>query len=176
MAGPGDLHALSLEVLDAAAAALDTIPIYEPHLNGAQARQFVSPNTPVWDCCDQLAVWPTPLTEADTSPGGLNAGHRFHLGRINHVLFSIEITRCIPTDLEPAPAALTASAEQLNADAWALWNYFFNYAESGGLITLCQEVFFEGITAVSPSGGCGGWTANIRVQLDGYGYGELPTS
>jgi len=56
----------------------------------------------------------------------------------------------------------------LNADAWALWNYFFNNVGSGGLITLCQEVFFEGITAVSPSGGCGGWTANIRVQLDGY--------
>ncbi len=176
MAGPGDLHALSLEVLDASAEALDTIPTYEAHLLGAPARQFVSPNTPVWDCCDQLAVWPTPLNEADTSPGGLAAGHRKKLGRINHVLISVQITRCIPTEVEPAPADLTASAEQLNADAWALWNHLFNLAESGGLLTLCKEVFFDGITAVSPTGGCGGWTANIRAQLDGYGYGEIASS
>lgn len=176
MAGPGDLHALALEVLETSADALDTIPVFEPHLLGAPDRQFVSPNAPVWDCCDQLAVWPTPLSEADTSPGGLAAGHRVRLGRINHVLFSIEITRCVPTDVEPAPAVLTASAEQLNADAWTLWNYLYNAIESGAILTLCQEVFFEGITAVSPSGGCGGWTANIRVQLDGYGYGELASS
>lgn len=170
MAGPGDLHVLCEEYLAACAEALDTIPTYEPHLLGAPDRQFVSPGLSVWDCCDpgQLAVWPTPLTEADTSPGGLAAGHRVNLGRINHVLLSAEITRCIPTDLEPEPAVLAAAAEQINADAWALWNHLFNLIGSGALLTLCQEVFFDGIFAVNPSGGCGGWVANVRIQLDGY--------
>lgn len=168
MAGPGDLQDLCQELLDASAEALDTIPTYEPGLDGAPDRQLISPNTPVWDCCPQLAIYATPVTEADTAPGGLTSGRRTTLGRINHVLFSVEIVRCIPTDIEPPAAEITAASAQTNADAWALWNHLFNLIESGQLLTLCQEVFFEGITAVSPSGGCAGWTANIRVQLDGY--------
>lgn len=168
MAGPGDLHALAEEYLAACSDALDTIPSYEPQLLGAPARQFVSPGLPAWDCCDQLAVYVQPINEADTTPGGLAAGKRHTTGRINHVRLSAGITRCIPTDVEPPPGQLTASAEQLNADAWALWNHIFNLVRSGQLLTLCQEMFFEGINPVIPSGGCGGWVVNVRVELDGY--------
>jgi hypothetical protein len=118
--------------------------------------------------CPQLAVYATPISEADTAPGGLTSGKRVSLGRINHVLFSIEIVRCIPTDVEPPASEITAASAQTNADAWALWNHLFNLIGSGQLLTLCQEVFFEGITAVSPSGGCAGWTVALRAQLDGY--------
>lgn len=168
MVGPGDLQDLCQELLEAAAEALDTIPTYEPQLEGAPDRQLISPGVPVWDCCPQLAVYATPVSEADTSPGGLTAGKRVSLGRINHVTLSAEIVRCIPADIEPPAEEITAASAQTNADAWALWNHLFNLIESGQLLTLCQEVFFDGITAVSPSGGCGGWTANIRIQLDGY--------
>lgn len=168
MAGPGDLHALALEYLAVCADALDTIPDYEPHLLGAPQRQLVNPGLPAWDCCDQLAVYAQPINEAATTPGGLTAGKRVSLGRINHVLLSASITRCIPTDVEPPTAELTASAEQTNADAWALWNHIFNLIMAEQFLTLCQEVFFEGITPAVPSGGCGGWVATVRVALDGY--------
>jgi hypothetical protein len=169
MAGPGDLHALAVEVLDAAAGSLDTIPNHEPHLLGAPTRQFVSPGTPVHDCCDQLCVYVAPqIGEGDTTPGGMGAGKRFKLGRINHVAASISITRCIPTDLEPPADSLTDAAEQLNADAWALWNDLYNQIRSGELLTLCQEVFFDGITPISPSGGCAGWLVLLRIELGGY--------
>lgn len=169
MAGPGDLHALAVEVLEAASDALDTIPTHEPHLNGAPERQFISPGLPVHDCCDQLAVYVSPqIAEADTTPGGLAAGKRHVLGRINHVQASIAITRCIPTDLTPPTDDLTAAAEQLNADAWVLWNHLYNLIRSGELLTLCQEVFFEGMTPIPPSGGCAGWLALLRIELGGY--------
>lgn len=168
MAGPGDLHVLAQEFLDACASALDTIPSYEPHLLGAQDRQFISPGIPAQDCCEQLAVFVTPVSEADTTPGGLAAGKRVKIGRINHVRLFAHTSRCIPTDVEPPVGQLNAASEQLNADAWALWNHIFNLIESGQLLTLCQEVFFDGITAMTPSGGCGGWIVNVRVELDGY--------
>lgn len=171
----GDLHALALELLDACSEALDSIPSFDGDLKGAPDRAFVSAGTPVWDCCEQLAVHYPFLGEADTSPGGLNAGTRFKHGRINHVLLIATITRCVPTGVEhngdyrpPTPAALTAAGKQHNADGWALWNHLFNLQSSGLLLTLCDEVFFDGITAAAPAGGCAGWTVAVRTSLDGY--------
>lgn len=172
----GDLHALAELILESAAEALDTIPGFDAGLEGAQPRQFVSPGQPVLDCCGQLAVYVTGVGFGDTSPGGLASGKRHLHGAINHPTFQIVSSRCIPNGFNettgqynpPLAAVLTAAAAQLDADAWVLHNHLYHLQSSGLLLNLCDEVFFDGITAMLPSGGCAGWIAQIRAYLDGY--------
>jgi hypothetical protein len=166
----GDLDALAHVVLETAAEALDTVHAFDATLAGAPDRQFVSPGQPVIEigCCDQLSVYVPIITMDQMEP-------RPQLGALNHVLFQIQISRCIPTGFDdygnykpPATTALEGPAKQLHADAWALWNHLY-WAQSSGLIrSLCDQVFFDGINAMLPSGGCAGWTAQLRCQLDGY--------
>ena len=182
MPGPGDLHVLALAFLLDVADALDTIPDDDPTLEGAPLRQFISPGVPVndfvgRDCCSQIAVWALPTVEADTAPGGLDAGKR--AGRhawINHVGLSAAVSRCIPMgesgSLElftpPSADVLTEAARQHNADGWALWNHLHNAVHAEHLLTLCDEVAFDGITPAIPAGGCSGWVVAIRANLGGY--------
>jgi hypothetical protein len=63
---------------------------------------------------------------------------------------------------------MEAAAEQVNADAWALWNHIFNLIAAGQLFQLCGEVFWDGLNVLTPSGGCGGSVLSVRVRLDGY--------
>lgn len=176
MAGPGDVHAFAEAFLDACIEALDTIPTFDPLLLGAPERAFVSPGVPVWDCCEQLAVHVPMLGEAGTTPAGLEAGKRANRARINNVTAIATITRCIPTGAEgqsgdyqpPTAAALNVAAEQIHADGWALWNHLFNLKASAQLLTLCDGMFFDGVIAAVPSGGCAGWTVPVRAVIDGY--------
>lgn len=176
MAGPGDLFVLAEELLSFAAEALDTIPIYDATLNGAPDRQIVYWGMPV-DDCEQLVVYVPNIGEADTTPGGLAAAVRPRVGRIDHVTVNVRIIRCcLPSGSEssmgdyspPTPTQINATSEQILADGWALWNHLHNAKSSGVLRSLCDEMFFNGLIAVPPSGGCGGWVAPVRVQLDGY--------
>jgi hypothetical protein len=174
MAGPGDLHAFAVAYLDACVEALDTIPNFPETsaLLGAPDRRFVSPGIPVWDCCEQLAVHVPLMNEADTTPGGLDAGKRTNRGYVNSITFLATITRCIPTMDDngnpPTAAALEAKAAQIDADGWALWNHLHNLKASAQLLTLCDEMFFDGILAAVPSGGCAGWTVTVRAAIGGY--------
>jgi hypothetical protein len=176
MATIGDLHALADALLTASAEALDTVNAYDATLQGAQDRQFVSPGTPVLDCCDQLTVHIPSIAQGDTTPGGLAAGKRHLTGAINIPTFHITSTRCIPVGstsasgdfIPPSAASLGEAARQLNADAWALWNHLFWLQASDMLLNLCSEVFFDGIQELPPSGGCAGWLAQVRASLDGY--------
>ena len=170
--GPEDLHALAEELLSACIEALDTIPTYAPGLGGAPERTFIAAGTPVWDCCEQLAVHVSTLTESSTSPGGLGSGRRASFGRVNLIRLVATVTRCIPTINDagelPSEVELTEAAEQVNADGWALWNHIYNLIREEQLFSLCSEVFWDGFTAANPSGGCAGWTLSLRVQMDGY--------
>lgn len=166
-----DLHLLCGDLLDASIAALDTIPDFAPGLGAAPERSFISPGPPALDCCDQLTVHVVSVTEAGTSPLGLASGRRNVSGRVNHVGLVVTITRCIPTGDDtraPETAGLEAAAEQTNADAWALWNHLWNMWRADALFTMCGEVFWDGLRPVNPSGGCAGWTLNLRVSLEGY--------
>lgn len=170
--GPGDLYALASEYLSACVEALDTIPTFEPTLAGAPERAFISPGLPVWDCCEQLTVHVDGVLEDVNSLSG--SGRHAALGRLNIVTFITTVTRCIPvvggTQLEALPEIedLSSAAEQIHADGWALWNHIYNMVRAGELFALCDEVFYEGLRAATPMGGCGGWTMTVRAQLDGY--------
>ena len=172
--GPQDLHTLAEEFLAACVESLDTIPTFIPTLEGAPDRSFISPGIPVFDCCEMLAVHVDSVFESDTSPGGLAVSRRASWGRINLPTLVASVVRCVPTaggsqlDELPTTASLQDAAEQINADGWALWNHLFNMIRAGELFALCDEVFWEGLRAIAPSGGCGGWVISFRVQLDGY--------
>ncbi len=182
MPGPGDLHDLAEAVLDAAAEALDTILDFDPTLEGAPERQFVSPGVPVadfvgQDCCSQIAVWAVPTTEADTTPGGLDAGRRSsRYAWINQVGINISISRCIPTGSSssvglyspPAAAELTESARQHNFDGWALWNHMHAAVKAEHIMSICDEVFIDNMIPAIPAGGCAGWVMSLRAALGGY--------
>lgn len=170
--GPEDLHALADELLQAAIESIDTIPTFAPGLLGAPDRSFISPALPVFDCCEMLTVHVDPISESGTSPQGLATGRRATYGRINLVALVVSIVRCIPTaggtnDL-PSIDSMQAAAEQTNADAWALWNHIYNLIRADDLLARCLEIFWDGMRPIAPSGGCGGWTLSLRVQLDGY--------
>lgn len=178
MAGtsPLDLFVLCEELLDAATDALNTIPLADPLLLGAPDRRFVNPGLPAFDCCDQLTVHTDRVADAATLAPALSPGKRHTLGKKNVVSLIITSTRCIPTGVDgpagtfqlPEPAELSASAEQINADGWALWNHIYNLLAAGDLLSRCSNVVFDGLVSVPPQGGCGGWTLTISAQYDGY--------
>ena len=168
--GPEDLQLLLEEFLDACVAALDSIPTFSPGLGGAPERNFVSPGQSADDCCPQLTVWAQAVGESPTSPGSFS-GRSATTSRINVVTLVARIIRCVDTGTDgspPDPLDLGASAEQINADGWALWNHLFNMVRADLLFTLCGEVFWDGLRSITPSGGCGGWVLQLRVELEGY--------
>ena len=176
--GPGDLELLAEELRDACVESLDTIPTYEPALDGAPERSFVSPGNPVYDwvgeeetgCCDQLAIVVAGITTDPTSPGGLAEGLKQKTALILAIPFEIHITRCVPNSVEPPPTTdlLEGASAQINADGWALTNHLFNMIRNGDLFDHCREVFWTGTRSINPSGGCGGFVMTLTVQLDGY--------
>ena len=170
MADPGDLYAACAELLDASIEALDTIPGFLAPLEGAPERAYVSPGEPALDCCDQLTVHAQTITEKPTLPAV--TGRDVIGGRINLVGFVVTIARCVPVPDEmgnpPAVEDLQAAADQVDADAWALWNHLYNLWRADQLFTLCGEVFWDGMRALTASGGCGGWVLSLRARLDGY--------
>ena len=176
MADIGTAHAIAQLLLESSAEALDTVHAFDATLEGAQSRQFTSPGLPVMDCCGQLAVYIPFINQGDTTPAGPGAGKRHLTGAINIVTYQIISSRCIPNGFDastgiyhPPPAAsLSASGKQLNYDGWALFNHLFHLQASGLLLSLCDEVFFDGLNALQPSGGCAGWMAQVRAQVDGY--------
>lgn len=177
MAGIGDLHAIALEVLQHCVDALNTIPDFDSTLLGAQDHRYVSFGLPAFDCPDQLTVHVTPLSEADTSPGGLAIGKRASRDAwINNVTLVITSTRCVKTGevsamgvySPPDPALLTLDAKQGHADAWALWNHLHNVKASGDFLTLCDAAEFGDLLGLIPSGESAGWTWPIAIVLGGY--------
>lgn len=186
-AGPLDLYDLAYAFLLDCEEALDTIPdaglAYTPpvDLEGAPDRSFVSPGVPVNDfvgpdCCTQLTVRVEPIGEQDTTPAGLEAGKRAgRYGWVNTVTLVATISRCIATGengvsgfTPPTPDQLNFNSMQHTADAWALWNHLHNLVRAEHLVSLCEQVFFDGLIPAVPAGGCAGWSAVIRVALEGY--------
>lgn len=171
MAGPGDLFDTATDLLLASAEALDTVPdLLGTGFLGAPDRQFIAPGLPVHDCCSQLAVWVNPVQPGARTPGTLAPDMQ-----IIRPTFRVHATRCVPTGrlvskqyVPPDPAALSAAAEQIHADGWALWNHIFNLVNADLLFQKCGDMVQWGMTSITPGGGCGGWELFFAVGVDGY--------
>ena len=174
MPGPGDLYDTAYELLLASAEALDTIPdLLGTAFDGAPTRQFVSPGLPVHDCCEQLGVWVNPIAEGARSPQTLAPDTQ-----ITRPTFRVHATRCVPSGVvvakkyyPPTPEDLSASAQQLYADGWALWNHIFNLinAEPEALLfSKCGDLVNWALQGITPGGGCAGWEMVFVVGLEGY--------
>jgi len=175
--GPTDLYDVCALFLATSVEALNTIPDSSPGLEGAPERAFVSPGRPALEGCDQLTVHAQNVLDAQTGRGGLNDCKRNVQGKRNHVRLVVTIDRCV-ADSRQGQQNLTqpylvddldAAAQQCNADVWAIWNHLFNAWRSGEFLTICEELCFEGATALPEEGGRAGWTLTFRVNLDGYG-------
>lgn len=170
MSQPGDLYATAQELLAASVEALDTIPGFDSTLDGAPDRQLIAFAQPVLDCCDQLAVSVVQVLDAPTQ-SGLAAGRKITM-KLNHVFLAVTISRCYPVadskGNPPSIAEVQGATEQLDADGWALWNHLYCLWTSGDLFTFCDEVFWDSLRPLGPSGGCAGWVLGIHMSLDGY--------
>jgi hypothetical protein len=170
MPDAGDLYAAAQELLQASIDSLDTNTALG--LGGAPERAFVSAGAPALDCCDQLTVHIQDIREAPTQPLELGAGTRHKQNFwVNLIRFQVTITRCADLNaVPPSEAVLEAVAEQTDADGWALWNLLHNMvaARPPLLFSLCEQVYFDGLSAITPSGGCYGWVLTIRGEIDGY--------
>lgn len=174
MADAGDLYDQAVELLEAAAGALDSVPEQlGTDLLGAPERQLVGYGVPVHDCCEQLVVWVDPVGEGARSPGTLAP-----VFQIIRPTFRIHATRCVPTgrivakQYVPPPAEdVNEASRQILSDGWALWNRIFNMlnAEPEPLIfSHCADLVQWSMRSITPLGGCGGWEMQFTVAMDGY--------
>lgn len=177
--GPTDLDDACQALLAVAVTTLDTIPTFDPALLGSPAKSFVSPGVPVWDCCEMLVVHVAGIAQQFTRPTSPPAavGMRHKYGAwLWEAALVLTLGRCIPegelvgkTYNPPTATELDAAAAQINADGWALANGIANALNEGELHEKCSGWKWDGVNAATPMGGCGGWTINFRVTVDGYG-------
>jgi hypothetical protein len=172
-----DAHVVADAFLQAAVAALDTLPGEAAYLLGAPDRQYVCAGTPVIDC-EQVVVWIGQIGEVATTPSDpqLQVGQRGNLGRVNIVFLTVMVARCIPAASEqrsgrivaPSQDALNNAGEQTNADAWVLWCGLNAARKEGWFNDTCSAVIMEPATPLNPGGQYGGWQVPLSVQLEGY--------
>jgi hypothetical protein len=176
--GPTDLYLLATDLLEAAVASLDEISTFDVSLAGAPERRYVAPEEPAWDCCEQLVVYAPGLMDQLTSPLTPTPviGTRHRVAHIPLTRLAVQVGRCVPqgklnggTWTPPTAEAIDASAQQVMADGWALYNGIYNRLYQGLLSDRCSEVEWNGVAPFSPNDDCAGWIMSFRFQLDGYG-------
>ena len=177
--GPLDFYALASDLMEACVDSLDTLPGFA--LRGAPERRYIAPEEPAWDCCEQLVVYSPGINDQLTSPISPIpvTATRHRTARISLVFLTVQVGRCVPTGTmgkgpgakyrPPTAEALDASAQQVMADGWALYNGIYNRLYQGVLSSRCDEWAWDGVAPFSPSDDCGGWIIRFRAQLDGYG-------
>jgi hypothetical protein len=165
------LHVACEELLAAGVEALDSIP---DHLGttfvGAPERVFVSPGAPAIDCCEMLATWTAAIGEGPRSPATQAA-----VASVNRPQIQLLSLRCIPQGavvakkyVPPSADQLTATAEQIHADGWAIRNHLVNLIAAGELFSTCDDFTWGTAPVQDPSGGCAGWRFLFNVEVQGY--------
>jgi hypothetical protein len=166
-----DVYDLAAELLAATQAALATTT------GGMIDRSFVSPGLPALDCCPQCSVHVPQLAEfgADIQlpQTPMTPAHRTRTGWVNGVTLVITVVRCGPTLKKngdpPDPGPLSAAAQLVLEDAWAVWCDLHERHRDGSLFAgECRAVYIDPALAFVPQGTCVGWTLTVRAELDGY--------
>lgn len=137
---------------------------------GTPSQVFQSPASPADDCCPSLIVWVDNLSEANTSPGGIDAGRRTAYGRVNLATVVIRVMRCAPAVSNTGavlPAANEAVAAQVNEDAWILWNALYWAVQNGDFLDTCSNVYWESSRYEPEMGGCVGWEFYVSAEIEG---------
>jgi len=144
---------------------------------GVQARQYVSPNTPSWDC-EQLTVNVGTAAVGDTLPlqPPLQPGLREGANRaVRVVAFTITSLRCIPVvgnvgPKLPSPAAISAAAKVIDDDLWAIWNHLATLKRQGLLFPPAKDrvMFFDPAVPLQAQGGIVGWAIQVRPEMPAY--------
>jgi hypothetical protein len=172
----GDLYAAAVELLEAAATALETLAPAGPI-----TRKLVSQSAPVFDCAPQLSVHMGGPSVADTYPlqPPLQPMQRsVTTGFVDLVLMTITVTRCVvvigqdaQSLILPSPVELSQNAEDCYGDLWAIWNYLFQQHRLGNLFQTPsgrREFTLEPANALNNGGGVGGYEIPVRFQLPGF--------
>lgn len=173
---PTDLYDAAVELLTAAATALETLAPA-----GAIDRQLVSQSAPVFDCAPQLSVHMGGPSIADTYPlqPPLQPMQRsVTTGFVDLVLMTITVTRCVAvleqegqSVLLPSPVELSQNAHDCYGDLWAIWNYLLQQHRLGTLFQSPsgrREFTLEPANALNNGGGVGGYEIPVRFQLPGF--------
>lgn len=167
-------------VHEAAQTLLDlTVSLMTGTVGGAPALAYLYPGLPAFDSpCDQACVWNSAITEEQTSP--LTpipvVGGRPGRGWLNLVTLSAFAGRCVKVGSStgggyatPKAAVMTADAEKVMEDGWAIWEGV-HYAISGQNLFggVCQDVKFAGMSPITPQGALAGWVLSVQFELAGY--------
>ena len=160
-------YLLSQQFLDVCETALASTIAGTPDLS------YVYPVEPVIDCCPALIVFLSALTEESTSPFTPTAamGMRAAFGRLNLVTLNAWILRCAPranADGSIDVTEIESVAEQVQQDAWALWNGIYHAVRDGTFEDTCSDVHFGPSRPIREQGGCLGWAFTIRAELGGF--------
>lgn len=128
--------------------------------NPPTTRNYVAHGRPVWDLCTeaQLVVYHGPVTHRQ--------GNDKMCNWVPRSTFCAELARCVPSMDEagnaPSPDELTASAEVLNRDLWALLHAVYGWAVEQG----CSNVTLGNGEILEPSGGMAGVRVCLTVDLN----------
>ena len=141
--------------------------------DGAPVLSYVYPVEPVIDCCPALIVFLSGLTEETTSPLTPPAatGLRAAFGRLNLLTLNAWILRCAPrtnADGSVDVVEIERVAEQVQQDAWALWNGIYRAVREGTFEDTCSDVHYGPSRPIREQGGCLGWAFTIRAELGGF--------
>lgn len=170
--GPADLYTAASQLLDAANEACAQTT------GGGFSRAYVSPGLPPWDC-EQLTLHVGGAQLGDTAPlqPPLQPGVREGSDRaLRLVAFTITPLRCCVPVVGgqgiklPSPDKISACAEQVDSDLWAIWNHLASLKRNGLIFPPAKDrvMFFDPAVAVSTSGGVAGWQIQVRVEIPGY--------
>lgn len=128
-------------------------------------RQFVSDSSPpVLDCetlvVDVARVFTGFVGLEDLAPAKCSVSHAAQM--------RVSIGRCVPTVTdqgEPSPSEITDSAEELMQDAWLLRVGIIAAMRTADIKALCDAWALGPLLPLETSGGIGGWTQEIQVQV-----------
>lgn len=172
VASPSTVTTLQEFATDLLAAAEDAVAT----TSGGAIEGKITPGEPALDCCPWLSVHVASLGAELTAPStpATAPGHRNRApGMLMLASLIVTVARCNPSPTSsgqtPTAAQLTAAALQVNEDLWAIWNEIYQRDAAGDLFNgSCPAMYLDPAVPLAPSGGCVGWTIQVRPAINGY--------
>lgn len=130
-------------------------------------RQFFGLCVPAVDC-EMLTVYLSTLDDKYETRGNIC------IGNATQLVYTVEVHRCVSTNIVPSSHELQSSAVKLNRDAWLLRSGLTVSNVLGTIddmlraeyaaLSRCETAVISGIECMSQDGGFSGW--RMRVAVD----------